>query len=61
MQSDVVSCVICTSNNIEYLDLEKKYVEKILPRKLHCNFIHTNINNVDFCYNYNVECSYALV
>ncbi len=37
MHYDVTSCVICISNNVEYL--EKGVTEEnILPKRLHCHF-----------------------
>ena len=34
MHHDVTSCVICISNEVEYLE---KGVTKILPKRLHCH------------------------
>ena len=39
MHSDVISCLICIYNKVEYL--EKYSIREILPRKLHCHFMRS--------------------
>ncbi len=37
MHYDVTSCVICISNDVEYLEKEGIFI-KILQKKLYCHF-----------------------
>ena len=42
MHSDVISCVICVSNKVEYLKKEKSKTRKLINKELHNNrtYIH---------------------